>query len=123
MEGQHADQERMKTLLVEAIATLCRNGLKYEQDLSVEGLIGITVDKKDVFLVSVKETFTLATSSSKECTDTETSREVDFADPEEQNISIGPKKCSKRKGRLSNKYIFSSVKAVIYSTHNENEAV
>ena len=102
MEGQHADQERMKTLLVEAIATLCRNGLKYEQDLSVEGLIGITVDKKDVFLVSVKETFTLATSSSKECTDTETSKEVDFADPEEQNISIGPKKGSKRKGRLSN---------------------
>ena len=60
LEGQkEADRQRMKTLLVEAIATLCRNGLQYEEDLCVEGLIGITVDKTDVFLVSVKETFSL----------------------------------------------------------------
>ena len=59
MEPQRADRERMKTLLVEAIATLCRNGLQYEDELCVEGLIGITVDKSDVFLVSVKESFTL----------------------------------------------------------------
>ena len=49
----------MKTLLVEAISTLCRNGLHYVDELTVEGLIGITLDKKDVFLVNVKETFVL----------------------------------------------------------------
>ena len=60
MDAPQADRDRMKVLLVEAIATLCRNGLQFKEELNVEGLIGITVDKSDVFLVSVRETFSLA---------------------------------------------------------------
>ena len=52
-----AEQERLKHLLSEALPMLCRNGLNYSSEFSVEALIGITLDKNDVVLVSVKETF------------------------------------------------------------------
>ena len=93
MEAQkEADRDRMKTLLVEAIATLCRNGLNYEEELNVEGLIGITVDKKDVFLVSVRESFSLATPSEK----LGLTQSQDNLEPDESVPS--PKRVKKRPG-------------------------
>ena len=51
------EQERVRHLLAEALPMLCKSGLNFSSEFSVEALIGITLDKKDVFLVSVKETF------------------------------------------------------------------
>lgn len=51
------DQEKVKALLSEAITVLCKSGLKYKSELNVEGLIGITIDRNEVVLVSVRETF------------------------------------------------------------------
>ncbi len=51
------DQEHVKALLVEAITVLCKNGLRFDSHLSIEALIGITLDKDEVFLVNIKETF------------------------------------------------------------------
>ena len=45
----------MRTALQEAILSLCNNALDYTMELSIEGLLGITVDKQDVFLVNVNE--------------------------------------------------------------------
>ena len=42
-------------MLSEAITMLCRNGLEFSQDITVEGLLGITLDSKDVFLVNINE--------------------------------------------------------------------
>lgn len=50
-----SDQERVKALLSETITLLCRNGLHFQSELSIEALIGITLDHDDVFLVSVRE--------------------------------------------------------------------
>lgn len=50
------EQERVKTLLTEAITLLCRNSLQYKENISVEGLIGITLDEKDILLVNINET-------------------------------------------------------------------
>ena len=52
-----ADQERVRTLLTETITLLCKNGLHYQSEFSIEGLIAITVDNHEIFLVSLKETF------------------------------------------------------------------
>lgn len=49
-----ADQDRTKRLLTEAVSLLCRS-LQFEEQITVEGLIGITIDKKEVFLVGVNE--------------------------------------------------------------------
>ena len=35
---------------------LCKSGLNYKTEFSIEGLLGITVDSDDIFLVSIKET-------------------------------------------------------------------
>lgn len=50
------DQEHIKALLTEAITVLCTNGLGFESQLNIEALIGITLDKDEVFLVKIDET-------------------------------------------------------------------
>ena len=49
------EQEKVKALLREAVTVLCRNGLTFNSELTVEGLLGITVDNKEVFLVNINE--------------------------------------------------------------------
>lgn len=50
------DQERVKELLCETITLLCKNGLHFQDEFCIDGLIGITLDQRDVFLVTIKET-------------------------------------------------------------------
>jgi len=57
------EQKRVKQLLTEAISLLCRNSLQFKEDVQVEGLLGITLDKSDIFLVSINETIEIAGSS------------------------------------------------------------
>jgi len=52
------DQERIKTLLADTVTLLCRNGLHFQHQLRVQGLLGITVDDSDVFIVHINESFT-----------------------------------------------------------------
>ena len=52
----HPEQERVRKLLTEAVTLLCRNSLQFEEEVMVEGLLGITLDKRDVLLVSIRET-------------------------------------------------------------------
>ena len=49
------EQDKVRALLREAVTVLCRNGLTYTRELTVEGLLGITLDNQDVFLVSINE--------------------------------------------------------------------
>ncbi len=52
------EKDRVKALLTEAVTLLCKNSITYQSEVEVEGLLGITVDKRDVFLVSLKELIT-----------------------------------------------------------------
>ena len=51
------DQERVRVLLVDTNSLLCKNGLAFKKDLKVHGLLGITVDDKEVFIVHINEKF------------------------------------------------------------------
>jgi len=51
----HPEQERVQRLLSEAISLLCRNALPFKTDIQVDGLIGITIDKCDILLISLRE--------------------------------------------------------------------
>ncbi len=57
------DQQKLRDLLKETITLLCKNGLAYTDQFSVEALIGITLDKDDVMLVSISETVSTTLSS------------------------------------------------------------
>jgi len=52
-----ADQERVKVLLTDTVTLLCRNGLHFQKQLRVQGVLGITVDDTDVFIVHINESF------------------------------------------------------------------
>ena len=50
-----AYQERLIALVKDTISLLCKNGLEYNQEFCVEGLLGVTLDKDEVFLIPIKE--------------------------------------------------------------------
>ena len=70
----HDSAERVKNGLKEAITLLCKTGLNFQSELSIDGLLGITLDNNEVFLVSIKEViknqrdFEVSTSSDR-CVD------------------------------------------------------
>ena len=49
-------QAEIKNLLTNAVPLLCKKGLSFSTEMSVEALIGITLDKNNVILVNIKET-------------------------------------------------------------------
>lgn len=51
------EQERLKKLLHDTVSMLCRNSVAYQRALRIEGVIGITVDDDDVFLIHINDTF------------------------------------------------------------------
>jgi len=59
----NTDHERVKSLLTEAVKLLCKSLITYRSEFSIEGLIGITVDRSEVVLVSICETVTADTVS------------------------------------------------------------
>lgn len=50
MQPGRTEQEKVKQLLTEAITLLCRNSLQYEEEVVVQGLLGITLDRNNIFL-------------------------------------------------------------------------
>ena len=52
-----ADQERVRNLLTDTVTLLCNNGLQYQTELRVQGVLGITLDNNDVFIVHINEKF------------------------------------------------------------------
>lgn len=48
-------KERVRSLLTEAVTLLCKNSVFYQTELMIEGLLGVTVDTKDVFLVNINQ--------------------------------------------------------------------
>ena len=59
-----ADHERVTKLLTDTVTLLCKNGLSYDHELRIQGLLGITVDSSEVFLVSINDCFNCSSSSS-----------------------------------------------------------
>jgi len=49
------EQERVKNLLLDTVTLLCRNGLTYRCELKIQGLLGITLDDEEVFVVHINE--------------------------------------------------------------------
>ena len=48
-----AQQERVKQLIADTVSLLCKNGLHFTMEFSIEGLLGITLDRNEVFLVNI----------------------------------------------------------------------
>lgn len=64
MQSMKADQERVSKLLTDTVTLLCKNGLIYKEEIKIQGLLGITLDKNDVFIVHINETINSKDGSS-----------------------------------------------------------
>ena len=42
-------------MLTEAITEICKTALSYEEEFTVEGLLGITLDRQQVLLININE--------------------------------------------------------------------
>ena len=49
------EREKVKVLLIEAITLLCQNAMTYQEKIIIDGLLGITLDSKEVFLIKIDE--------------------------------------------------------------------
>ena len=53
----HHDKESIQQIIRDTVSLLCRNSLSYDVGIRMQGLIGITVDDSEVFLVHFDESF------------------------------------------------------------------
>ena len=93
------DRMKLKEILSATIVSLCSNSLSYSGELTIQGLIGITIDHKDILLVNINETLGHAGSTSgvQQCQrvehmqadDTETEFLQSLANEVHQNSDVG----------------------------------
>ena len=50
-----AGQEQMKSLLADSIINLCKNSLHFSSEISVEALVGVTLDKQNILLMNINK--------------------------------------------------------------------
>ena len=48
-------EDHLASLIRGSLSLMCKTSLNYETEIEIKGLLGITVDKKEVFLVDVRE--------------------------------------------------------------------
>ena len=61
-----SDKQRIRDVLTQTIVSLCHTGLNFNKQMTVEGLLGITLDNNDVFLVNIKEVLQPAFGSTED---------------------------------------------------------
>ena len=49
------EQKRIRDLITETVTVLCQTSLNFRSKFTVQGLLGITIDDKDVFLINIDE--------------------------------------------------------------------
>ena len=49
------DNDQVRGLITDAVKILCKTSIKYRRKFTIEGLLGITIDDKEVVLVNIRE--------------------------------------------------------------------
>ena len=76
-------EKHVRNSLRDAVLLLCQTGLKFNTELSVDGLLAVTVDRQHVFLCSIKETL----RANIPCTDDESACQYTNDNNELLNLS------------------------------------
>ena len=91
------EQDRVRNLLTDTVTLLCKNGLTYGKEMKVQGLLGITLDEDEVFVVHFNEKFDDSVTG-KELPTLEFP-ESDSVDQDAGQNSEGPSSSKKRRKR------------------------
>lgn len=74
------DYERISKLLTDTVTLLCKNGLTYERELKVQGLLAVTLDTADIFVVHINESFEIPSTSNAHAGSNEKSSSASHSD-------------------------------------------
>ena len=101
-----AERERVRELMTQAVTVLCQNSLTFKSNINIEGLIGITLDNDDVFLVSIRENLRIAAvSNEQKQTESDSCEDVlssgDQANVEKQSVSRRSRPHKRKRKRVS----------------------
>lgn len=55
MGSSKEEQSRVRSLLLDTVSLLCKNGLSFKKQMKIQGLLGITLDEDDVFIVHIND--------------------------------------------------------------------
>lgn len=106
--GLKKAENQVKLLLQDTIIALCRNTLNYCAEVTVEGLLGITLDSDEIFLVSLNETFNNPNVAKKEKANLKRSKDTADGTESESHSDhsddeSGPSKRKKKRHRKKKK--------------------
>ncbi len=82
------DQERVRHLLTDTVTLLCKNGLQFNKEIKVQGLLGITLDQNEVFLVHIDETIGSLLASTQSTTHIDLDRDDITQQQQQQLLSV-----------------------------------
>ena len=77
----------MKCIISETIVALCNSGLDFSSELCVEGLLGITLDGRDILLVNINEVIKSGVAGGKTSGANTSSRNVDSDTGNKQTLA------------------------------------
>lgn len=77
MMSMSSNQDKVSAVLRETVSMLCRSALTFQSDIRVQGLLGITVDGQQIFLVPIDESVSCQDSQSIASTNYQTSSELE----------------------------------------------
>ena len=106
-----AEQERVRSLIADTVSLLCKNGLHYTKEFSIEGLLGITLDRDEVFLVNIKEI--VKSEMGKD--------DSDSGSASEESSTVNPKSPSARRRRRKRQRKNTTEGGVEAESDSENE--
>jgi len=99
------EQERVSSILLDTVALLCKNSLTFTTELKVQGLIGITMDGSDIFLIHINE---LIQPEATTCVKQERTEVGDHHMPKpSQTFNEKPKKQPERKPAVGSRPLYS----------------
>ena len=75
-------EQRLSALIKSSLNLMCKTSLAYDTEVEIKGLIGITLDKKDVFLVDVRE---IISSGDYDLSEEEEQEEYLFEEADDEN--------------------------------------
>lgn len=96
------EHERLVRMLKESISLMCKNALTYDVELNVEGLLGITLDKRDIFLININESFQSAALRLAEAEAGQNSGD-DVEITNEEGMAVQPKHAKRKRKRRSSR--------------------
>ena len=93
-----SDKLQMRQLLIDAITMLCKNGLQYQAEVTIDGLLALTVDQEQVIVVPIRETIKRKQAESPaRCSRSLEENKNNHCDIQEGSIKMEPSQRKRRR--------------------------